>query len=99
VVAFAAMARRIGTVARAAGLAVPAFRTPPRRPGAARTIRRLPGGPVVSVAVAGRSIPDIEADLIEGVVLANGLAGAGAERARATLLRAVAADRACSPAA
>ena len=51
-VLFAHAARRLGAAARAAGLTVPAFRSPPRRSGAPRTIRRLPGGPVVAVVLA-----------------------------------------------
>ncbi len=85
---FADVARRLGAAARAAGLVVPAFRTPPRRPGAARTIRRLPGGPVVAVVVRGRDPDAVVADMVEGVLAANGLAGAPAARVRAALLRA-----------
>ena len=39
---FADAARRLGAAAHEAGLQVPAFRSPPRVPGAARTIRRYP---------------------------------------------------------
>ena len=75
---FADVARRLGAAARAAGLVVPAFRTPPRRPGVPRTIRRLPGGPVVAVVVRGRNLEAIVADMVEGVLAANGLSGVGA---------------------
>ena len=86
---FADLARRLGAAARAAGLVVPAFRTPPRCPGVPRTIRRLPGGPVVAVVVRGRPVDDVLADMIDGVLAANGLAGAGVAQVRAALLSAV----------
>jgi len=88
-VRFADVARRLGAAARAAGLVVPAFRTPPRRPGAPRTIRRLPGGPVVAVVVRGRTADAVLADMVDGVLAANGLAGAPGARVRAVLLHAV----------
>ncbi len=46
---FARTARLLGLAARAADLEVPAFRSPPQRRDARRTIRRLPGGTIVSV--------------------------------------------------
>jgi hypothetical protein len=86
---FAELARRIGAAARAAGLVVPAFRSPPRRPGAPRTIRRLPGGPVVAVRVRSRPLADVVSDMVEGVLVANGLRGDAATRLRTTLLQAI----------
>jgi hypothetical protein len=86
---FAEVARRIGAAARAAGLVAPAFRTPPRRSGVARTIRRLPGGPVIAVRLRSRPPADVVADMVEGVVVANGLTGDAAGRVRATLLQSV----------
>ena len=85
---FADVARRLGAATRAAGLVVPAFRTPPRRPGAPRTIRRLPGGPVVAVVVRGRDADAVIADMVDGVLAANGLVGAAAVRVRAGLVEA-----------
>jgi hypothetical protein len=84
-VRFAHAARRLGAAARAAGLTVPAFRSPPRRPGAPRTIRRLPGGPVVAVALRDRAFADVLADMVEGVVIANGLQEPAASRIRGVL--------------
>ena len=84
---FAELARRIGAAARAAGLVVPAFRTPPRRSELARTIRRLPGGPVVAVRLRARPTADVVADMVEGVIVANRLTGDAAGRVRATLLQ------------
>ena len=88
-VRFAHAARRLGAAARAAGLTVPAFRSPPRRPGAPRTIRRLPGGPVVAVALRDRVFAEVLADMVEGIVIANRLEGPAAGRIRRTLLDAV----------
>jgi hypothetical protein len=88
-VLFAHAVRRLGAAARAAGLTVPAFRSPPRLTTAPRTIRRLPGGPVVSVVLRGRAFNDVLADMVEGVVIANRLQDPAAARVRRTLLDAV----------
>jgi hypothetical protein len=85
---FAGLARRLGPAARAAGLTVPAFRSPPRRAGATRTIRRYPGGAVVSVRVRERPLDQIAADMVEGIVVANSLRGEAAPRVRLALLTA-----------
>ena len=90
---FATAARRIGAAARAAGLSVPAFRSPPRHPRAVRTIRRLPGGSVIAVRVRERAFADVVADMIEGVLAANRLEGEAAVRVRTMLLAAVAAPQ------
>jgi hypothetical protein len=86
---FAELARRIGAAARAAGLVVPAFRTPPRRSEVARSIRRLPGGPVIAVRLRSRPTADVVVDMVEGVIVANGLTGDAARRVRETLLHTV----------
>jgi hypothetical protein len=86
---FAELARRIGAASRAAGLVVPAFRTPPRRSGVPRTIRRLPGGPVVAVRLRSRPTADVATDMVEGVLVANGMSGDAAGRVRESLLAAV----------
>jgi hypothetical protein len=86
---FADLARRIGAAARAAGLVAPAFRTPPRRSGVRRTIRRLPGGPVVAVRLRARPTAEVVIDMVEGVLVANGLTGDAAARVRASLLESV----------
>jgi hypothetical protein len=77
---FAETARRLGGVARAAGLVVPAFRSPPRVAGARRTIRRYPGGTVVSVQLRGRSFDEVASDMLQGVLVANRLEGDAAVR-------------------
>jgi hypothetical protein len=86
---FSHAARRLGAAARGAGLVVPAFRTPPRRPGVSRTLRRLPGGPVVAVRIRGRPFGEVTADMVDGVIVANGLHGAAATRVRTALLDAL----------
>jgi hypothetical protein len=76
--------------ARRCGLDPPTFRSPPSVAGAVRTIRRRSGGPaVVSVAHRGRPFLAVVADLVEGVVAANGLAGADAIRVRSALWDAI----------
>ena len=87
--AFAATARRLGDAARAAGLAVPAFRSPPRVAGALRTVRRYPGGTVVSVRLRDRSPDAVAADMVEGIVVTNRLSGDAALRARTLLAEAL----------
>ena len=53
---FADLARRLGQRARALGLAVPGFRTPPCVGGSVRTLRRRGDGTaVVAVQVRGRA--------------------------------------------
>ena len=88
VLRFADTARRLGTAARAAGLVVPAFRCPPRVPGARRTVRRFPGGSVVSVMLKDRAFGDVADDMVEGVLVVNRLEGEAADRFRAALCKA-----------
>jgi hypothetical protein len=91
-VGFAQTARALAAGARAAGLVVPAFRTPPKRSDAVRTIRKLPGGAVVAVRVRDRPRAEVVGDMVEGVVRANGLSGEAATRLRTALLEAVLGD-------
>ncbi len=89
-VRFAAVAARIAEASRSEGLRAPGFKTPPRRPGFDRTIRRVGRDTVVSVTVKGRPFAAVIADLIEGVVTANRLTGVEAGRIRGRLWDAVA---------
>ncbi len=82
---FATAVQALGQAARAHGLAVPGFRSPPRLRGVQRSIKRWSGGATVAVVVRGRPWPAVQADLVEGVVAANELSGPGADRARAWL--------------
>ena len=86
VLRFADTARRLGAAAHAAELVVPAFRCPPRVPGACRTVRRYPGGSVVSVVLKNRPFEAVAADMVEGVLVVNRLEGEAARRVRGTLL-------------
>jgi hypothetical protein len=83
---FAATVRTLGAAARARSLVVPGFRSPPRRPGAERTLRYAADGTAtVAVAVRGRPYQAVVADLIEGVVIVNQLTGIEATRLRTAL--------------
>lgn len=85
--AFAAAARRLAVACRSLGLVAPSYRSPPGHPSAIRTIRRQPdGGAVVAVRVRGRDQADVEADMVEGVIVLNRLSGAAADEVRARLL-------------
>ena len=87
---FSAVAKALGDEARRRGLTPPAFRSPPRLADAARTIRRADERAVIAVRLRGRPAEDVAADMVEGVVVANRLAGAAAARCRAELREAVA---------
>jgi hypothetical protein len=91
---FGSLARELGDEARRSGLAVPGFRSPPRLPGARRTIRRaVAGAPVVAVALQGRPAEEVIEDMIDGIVAANGLRGGRADEARRALAKTVGASR------
>jgi hypothetical protein len=92
-VRFAHAARALGEAARHRQLVVPAFRSPPRLTDVDRTIRRRPdGGATVSVRLQARPWPAVLGDMVEGVVVANGLSGPEAMRVRAALWSAVEAE-------
>lgn len=80
---FAAAVRGFGREARSQGLVLPGFRSPPRVPGADRTVRwRSDGSAIVAVRLRDRPWPAVLGDMIEGVVVANGLQGQAAARCR-----------------
>ena len=94
---FAAAARALGEVARAAGLVVPGFRSPPRLAGVDRTMRRQVdslgvAAITVSVRIKGRPWVSVLADMIDGVIVANSLEGPTAGAARTVMWGAVEAD-------
>lgn len=89
-ISFSALAQVLAAEVRRHGLVLPSFSSPPRVAGARRTIRRLRGGGVmVSVQVRGRPVDDVLADMVDGVVVANGLRGREAEGWRLALRAAV----------
>jgi len=82
-VKFAEAVRSLGDEARRLGLLVPGFRSPPRVIGFGRTLRRRSDGTfVVAVAIKNRPWVAVLADMVEGIVIANGLNGADAASAR-----------------
>jgi hypothetical protein len=83
---FASAARTLGDAARRRGLRSPGYRSPPRLPGVERSLRRRgDGGATVAVRVRGRPWAAVLGDMVEGVIVTNGLAGADAMRARTAL--------------
>ena len=92
-VEFANVARVLSRAAARRSLVAPGFRCPPRRFGVDRTIRRRSseGDAVVSVRVKGRPREAVLADMIEGVVVANGLTSPEADRLRNELWQVLAA--------
>ncbi len=83
---FAEAARVIGRILQAKGWLAPGYRTPPRVVGCDRSIRRSGnGGATIAVRVRNRPAPAVFADMIDGAVAANRLAGADAVRCRAAL--------------
>jgi hypothetical protein len=86
---FSSVARALAEEARRRGLAAPGFRSPPRVPGAVRTIRRAEGRAVIAVRLTDRAPAEVITDMIEGVVVANRLVGRPADQARGALLEAL----------
>lgn len=87
---FARAVHTLTAATRAAGLVPPAFCSPPRRPNAVRTIRRAPSGHVVvAVRLTGRTLDDVLADMVDGVLVANQLHGDAQTRLRSVLRDAV----------
>ena len=83
---FAVLARRLADEARRLGLVPPAFRSPAAADGPLRAVRRHRGqGATVVVRRRGRSTAEVAADMVEGVVVANRLAGPRAAVCRASL--------------
>ena len=84
-VEFAAAARTLTREARRRGLVGPSYRCPPRLVGVDRSIRRRPDGAVVSIRLHDRPRGAVIADMIEGVIVANGLRPPAADRIRTEL--------------
>jgi hypothetical protein len=86
---FAEVARQLSQAARLRGLEVPNYRSPPKLAGVHRSIRRRGTSASVAISLRDRPWSAVLADMIEGVVVANRLDGAKADRARAALWLAV----------
>ncbi len=86
---FAQAARQLGQAARLRDLEVPSYRSPPGIEGVQRTIRRRSGNASIAIRLRDRPWSAVLADMIEGIVVANRLEGAKADRARAALWLAV----------
>ena len=85
--AFAELVTLLSAECRRLDLRVPFFRSPPRS-GLVRSIRRsADGSATVAVSVRGRDLDSVFADLVDGVIAANRLAGPDAESARSALRR------------
>lgn len=69
---FARIARQLADSAKRLGLCAPGFRSPPRIAGVNRSFRRRhEGNPTVSVRLSGRSVKNVTADMIEGILVVN----------------------------
>ena len=89
-VRYAAAVQALAAECRRRGLVVPGFRSPPRPPGVPRTIRRRPDGQaVVAVRLRGRPFAAVAADMVEGVLVVNGISGPPATVLRTGLLTAI----------
>jgi hypothetical protein len=88
-VRFANVVRALTAAARSEGLRPPSFRSPPGVDAVRSVRRRRDGTASVAIALQDRPWAAVLADMVEGVVVANGLRGPAAERARAALWRAV----------
>ncbi len=85
---FSRAARSLADATRRAGWTSPTFLSPPRLSGAQRTLRRSGiDTAVVAVRIRDRPWSAVMGDLVEGVVAANRLVGAEAERCRDLLWR------------
>ena len=77
--AFAEAARQLAIAVRGLGLNAPSFRSPPREVGRRRTlVRHRDGSVTVAVMVRNRVWEAVQADMIEGVVVANSMDGTDA---------------------
>jgi len=70
---FSAAVRAVAQEARSLGLAVPGFRSPPGLAGVDRTIRQSRGALIVAIRLRGRPFADVVADVVDGILVANGV--------------------------
>lgn len=86
---FARAARELSRTSRLCGVVAPSFISPPRRTDVSRTIKRRPNGTVVAVSLRARPWAAVLADMVDGVIVANGLSGVEADKVRGALWLAV----------
>lgn len=81
---FASASRELAHAATRLGMVAPSFRSPPAVPDVDRTLRwHLDGGgAVVAVRLWGRTFDAIRADMVDGVLVANGVLRSSVEAAR-----------------
>jgi hypothetical protein len=80
---FTTAVRLLSRQARTLGLRMPGFRCPPRLGGVDRSLRwRAGGSATVAVRLRGRPVAAVLADMIDGVVVTNGLTGTAADEVR-----------------
>jgi hypothetical protein len=89
---FAAAARALTRSARLQGLVAPGFRSPPRLAGVNRSVLRRGSNASIAVRVRGRPWSDVVADMVDGLLVVNGLEGVEADSARHTLHEALGED-------
>ena len=86
-------ARAMRLVVQQRGLDMPLFRSPPRLQGVQRSLtRRAIGASTVAVRLRQRPWAAVLADMIEGVVVVNGLQGSAADELRHALWSALESD-------
>ena len=89
-VEFAAAARNLARTARHIGMEAPSYRSPPRDITLTRTIRHFEGQrSIVAVRIRARSRNEVLADMIDGLIAANGYRGNNADRQRSRLIAAI----------
>ena len=91
-ITFSRIARLLAAETRRRGLVPPGFKCPPRADGIDRAIRRYAGGQaVVAVRVRERPFDAVMEDMVDGVLVTNGVVTRSEQgrRLRAELLEAV----------
>ncbi|MDP7066510.1 MAG: hypothetical protein QF637_02690 [Acidimicrobiales bacterium] len=87
-VRFSMVAKTIGRLGAQVGFTVPGFRSPPRSGEIDRTLRKDGSGSIVAVRIKDRQFEAVVADMIEGVVVCNGLSAERSSELRNLLWRA-----------
>ena len=86
-VRFSMIAQAFGRIGAQVGFVVPGFRTPPRSRESDRALRKDTSGSVVAVRIKDRPFEAVIADMVEGVIVCNGLPAARSGELRNLLWR------------